>query len=71
LITDRILAELALCQRYFYVVGGVLAIAAGSTDIRMPSVFPVQMRATPTVTANTGTNIFNRFSACTFNTKFF
>jgi len=49
--------ELALCQRYFYAVGGVLGIAAGSTDIRMPSVFPVQMRATPTVTANTGTNI--------------
>ncbi len=55
--------ELALCQRYFYVVGGVLGIAASSTDVRMPSVFPVQMRTTPTVTANTGTNIFNRFSA--------
>jgi len=55
--------ELSLCQRYFYAVGGVLGITAGSTDVRMPSVFPVQMRATPTVTANTGTNIFNRFSA--------
>jgi hypothetical protein len=54
--------ELQLCQRYFYVVGGVLSIAASSSDVRMPSVFPVQMRATPTVTANTGTNIFNRFS---------
>jgi hypothetical protein len=55
--------ELTLCQRYFYVVGGVLGIAASSSDVRMPSVFPVQMRATPTVTANTGTNIFSRFSA--------
>jgi hypothetical protein len=55
--------ELQLCQRYFYVVGGVLSVAASSTDVRMPSVFPVQMRATPTVTANTGTNIFSRFSA--------
>jgi len=52
--------ELALCQRYFQVVGGTNGgfpmatsyFSAGSQTARFPISFPVQMRSAPTITKN-------------------
>jgi hypothetical protein len=50
--------ELALCQRYFQRTNGATAIATGTlssslSTSRFSYVFPVQMRASPTVTSST------------------
>jgi hypothetical protein len=54
-------AELQLCQRYYQQYGGddayspvaPLGIASGSVDVKCIFVFPVQMRATPSVAQST------------------
>jgi hypothetical protein len=53
--------ELSLCQRYYQQYGGddlyapvaPLGIASGATDVKCIFVFPVQMRATPSVAQST------------------
>jgi hypothetical protein len=56
--------ELALCQRYFYMVadGATKALGLGtmftSTQLQGAIFFPVTMRATPTLSAITGTNYY-------------
>ena len=59
--------ELALCQRYCYQVsynatGGTTLLGAGvnngTTDARCYMNFPVTMRASPTVTASSGSNYY-------------
>tara|TARA_R110000803_G_scaffold167836_1_gene231077 strand:- start:215 stop:1315 length:1101 start_codon:yes stop_codon:yes gene_type:complete len=54
--------NLARCQRYFLLVPGTLAICASATDIRMPVVPYVPMRAEPSI-ANIGATLkMNTFS---------
>lgn len=56
--------ELALCQRYYYMIGkalgAIIAPAANwsSTQVSAPLTFPVQMRVTPSFTQTSGTNYF-------------
>jgi hypothetical protein len=56
--------ELALCQRYFYMVadGATKSLGLGtmytSTSLQGAIFFPVTMRATPTLSATTGTNYY-------------
>lgn len=52
-------AELALCQRYYQVIGGVAVsyplmggYSVSGSEIRFPTPFPVQMRTAPTITKN-------------------
>jgi hypothetical protein len=51
-------AELAACERYFVRLPGfttVTAVGVGSASVIFRAVFPVQMRANPSMTLNNGT----------------
>jgi hypothetical protein len=56
--TGTFQGELAACQRYYQFIGGttnsfpLLGGYIGSETLRVPIVFPVQMRVSPTVTKN-------------------
>jgi hypothetical protein len=56
--------ELALCQRYFYMIadGANKSLGLGTmfsaTNLQGAVFFPVTMRATPTLSATTGTNFY-------------
>jgi hypothetical protein len=57
-------AELAMCQRYYYLhaSGSASLIGSGSyntaTNANAAVIFPVQMRVTPTLVSTTGTNYY-------------
>lgn len=54
--------ELALCQRYFCVLGrGGSGYATSATHVRSSWQFPVQMRTTPTLTLNNTAPTFTTF----------
>jgi len=59
--------ELALCQRYFYVLceGNNSPLGNGTcwtaANVFIPVIFPVKMRAAPSMTVATGTNYYGHF----------
>jgi hypothetical protein len=61
--------ELALCQRYFYLVGSGNSKALGTgftydaSEIDMTLTLPVAMRAAPSISQTTGTNYYSLFGA--------
>jgi hypothetical protein len=56
--TGTLQGELAACQRYYQFIGGttssfpLLGGYIGSETLRVPMIFPVQMRVAPTITKN-------------------